>query len=520
MIRDSTPEDGRSHRFYNANIPCLPTGFIVVAACVMTFEQRDNAAKVLPNRLQLNTTHSHSITRHNKPSPGSRQPLREGSGRRTTQATTGYLVDPSEDFGRRDLTADFIHFSRNLQQANIEKSIAKQTMGRCPSAPNLAVTPDLLPNKAALSPLHHAKLSRNSLHPLIGQPFLSPHTLHRQALSVDNSDYYPQPTVSPPRSKRSSRQGSTSTTGRGSAESLEAEVRRPHGGSQASMMLDLHMPNDCPISMRIRDRNRRSDTARRHMLVRQAQIESEEDSAERDSRSGSPQFGGRAGAAGAPHAHSSSTPHSRRESYSPRMSSVDDPSVAAYQYRCRLTEMVLRSSSPSLQHKRPAYLRSNTVCNEPSSCRRNSNTSESGCRKGSADYHYHRNRRKSSNTSDSSRYCSRTNVDEARHRARSPTSSLRSFQELRYLTQKLKESERKNAEAPQRQPDAKRKPGKSKHGSPKGHGSRAPVNQSLSPDSASVSSSTTEGPSRCEFTCVDVEPTEEETAKRADARKP
>ncbi|KAK7590336.1 hypothetical protein V9T40_001949 [Parthenolecanium corni] len=480
----------------------------------MTFEQRDNAAKVIPNRQQLSTTHSHSLNRHNKPSPSSRQPLREGSGRRTTQSTTAYLVDPTEDFGRRDLTADFIHFSRNLQQANIEKTIGKQSMGRCPSAPNLAVSPDLLPNRVALSPRHHAKLSRNSLHPLIGQSFLSPYTLHRQALSVDNSEYYPQ-TVSPPRSKRSSRQGSTSTAGgRGSAESLETEMaaRRLHS-SQASMMLDLHMPNDCPISMRIRDRNRRSDTARRHMLTRQTQIESEEDSAEhRDSRSGSPQFGARAAGAGA---HSSSTPHSRRESYSPRMSSVDDP---AYQYRCRLNEIVLRGSSPSLQHKRPAYLRSNTVCNEPSSCRRSSNTSESGLRKGSADFHYHRNRRKSSNTSESSRYCSRTNVDEMRHpRNRSPTSSLRSFQELRYLTQRLNETELKNESL--KQMDTKRKQGKYKHQSPKGRGSRVIGNQSLSPDSASISSTTTEGHSKSEFTSVDVESTDNDCAKKTDGSK-
>lgn len=505
----------------------------MVAACVMTFEQRDNAAKVIPNRSQLSTTtsHSHSINRHNKPSPSSRQPLREGSGRRTTQGTTAYLVDPTEDFGRRDLTADFIHFSRHLQQANIEKTIAKQTMGRCPSAPNLAASGDLLPNRGTpLSPRQHAKLSRNSLHPLIGQPFLSPHTtFHRQALSVDNGDYYPPPhTISPPRSKRSSRQGSTSTTGRGSAESLEAEARRLHSSSQASMMLDLHMPNDWPVSMRIRDRNpHRSDTARRHMLVRQAQIESEEDSAEqRDSRSGSPQFGARASASGAcAHAHSSSTPHSRRESYSPRMSSVDDP-AAAFQHRCRLlNEMVLRGSSPSLQHKqRPAYLRSNTVCNEPSaSYRRSSNTSESGgLRKGSADYqyHYHRNRRKSSNTSDSSRYCSRTNVDEAvrHHRNRSPTSSLRSFQELRYLSQRLNEAEQRNETL--KQADAKRKqPAKCKRQSPKGRGSRVMGHQSLSPDSASISSSTTEGHSKCDFTSVEVEPTEDEGAKKADCGK-
>lgn len=470
-----------------------------MAACVMTFEQRDNAAKVIPNRLHLNSTHGHSINRHNKSSPSSRMPLREGSGRRHTPAS-GYLIDPLEDFTRRDLTADFIQFSRNLQQASIEKNLVQQVMGRSPSAPNLAASPDLLPLSKAGSP-RHTKLSRNSLHPLIAT-----HTLHRQALSVDNPEYYPH-TISPPRSKRASRQGSTST-GKGSAESLEAELSRRSHSSQTSMMLDLHMPNDCPVSMRIRDRNRRSDTARRHMLVRQAQIEPEEDSVERESRSGTPPFGSTKGVFKEEKFQSSSTPHSRRESYSPRIPSVDDPT---YQHRYRLNEVVLRGSSPSLQYKRGSYLRSNTICNEISATRRSSNTSEASYRKGSADYNY-RNRRKSSNTSDSSRYCSRTNVDDTRPR-RSPTSSLKSFQELRYISQKLNEQEMKAERL--RLTNRKSKEKCSGRRPSKAKSSSKTTNQSLSPDSMSVSSSTTEGHSKSDFTSIEVELTEDDVVKKA-----
>lgn len=476
----------------------------------MTFEQRDNAAKVIPNRLHLNSTHAHSMNRHNKPSPGSRQPLREGSGRRRT--ASGHAVDSLEEFSRRDLTADFIQFSRNLQQVNIEKNLAQQVMGRCPSAPNLAATPDLFPGSKSSSP-RHTKLSRNSLHPLIGQSFLSPHVLQRQALSVDNSEYYPH-NISPPRSKRTSRQGSTST-GKGSAESLEAELSRRSHSSQASMMLDLHMPNDCPVTMRIRDRNKRSDTARRHLLVRQAQIENEEDAAaaaaaaaaDRDSRCSSPQFSVRSTFRGEERYQSSSTPHSRRESFSPRVPSIDDPS---FQHRYRLNDIVLRGSSPSLQYKRGSYLRSNTICNEIT-YRRGSNTSEASNRKGSTDYGY-RNRRKSSNTSESGRYCSKTNVEERlRKDSRSPT-SLKSFNELRYISQKLNEQQIKTERL-----IANRKRNESKSASnrasmkQKAKNTVCRKNQSLSPDSISISSNTTEGHSRTEFTSIDIEPAAEES---------
>lgn len=48
-------------------------------------------------------------------------------------------------------------------------------------------------------------------------------------------------------------------------------------GSQASMAMDIYLPNDCPVTLKIRDRTKRSDTARRHMLVRQTPIEADDD---------------------------------------------------------------------------------------------------------------------------------------------------------------------------------------------------------------------------------------------------
>lgn len=45
-------------------------------------------------------------------------------------------------------------------------------------------------------------------------------------------------------------------------------------GSQASMAMDLHLPNKGPITLKVKDR---SDTARRHQLVRQTKLEDAED---------------------------------------------------------------------------------------------------------------------------------------------------------------------------------------------------------------------------------------------------
>lgn len=48
-------------------------------------------------------------------------------------------------------------------------------------------------------------------------------------------------------------------------------------GSQASMAMDLHIPNKGPVTLKVKDR---SDTARRHQLSRQTKIEDLEESDE------------------------------------------------------------------------------------------------------------------------------------------------------------------------------------------------------------------------------------------------
>lgn len=42
------------------------------------------------------------------------------------------------------------------------------------------------------------------------------------------------------------------------------------GGSQVSMAMDLHIPNKGPVTLKVKDR---SDTARRHQLLRQTKVD-------------------------------------------------------------------------------------------------------------------------------------------------------------------------------------------------------------------------------------------------------
>ncbi|CAD6223083.1 GSCOCG00005385001-RA-CDS [Cotesia congregata] len=204
-------------------------GFIVVAACVMTFEARDSAAKVVPARYRFNQNSSSSIkySRNQRP-------------RRSTSCQTtrwdhhmGLFREkrspsPSvHDIARKQLTAEFLRFSKNLH----DKDKPSHPLKKSPSAPSLVMKKSPSKRKAS-------KFS--------GCALLNPELLQRHALSVDNPHY------SPPRVSR---------------ESLE---HNKMNGSQVSMAMDLYIPNKGPVTLKVKDR---SDTARRHQLLRQTKIE-------------------------------------------------------------------------------------------------------------------------------------------------------------------------------------------------------------------------------------------------------
>ncbi|XP_036143941.1 uncharacterized protein LOC105834335 isoform X2 [Monomorium pharaonis] len=203
-------------------------GFIVVAACVMTFEARDSAAKVVPARYRYNQA---STLRSSKS-----QRNRRSTSSQTTKwdhqlglFRVNRSPSPStHEVSRKQLTAEFLQFSKDLQEKAVAHSIKKS-----PSAPTLI----------------DKKSPRRRSPKYAGCSLLNPELLQRHALSVDNPSYSPHQI---------------------SRESLEHQK----SGSQASMAMDLHIPNRGPVTLKVKDR---SDTARRHQLLRQTKVEDVEE---------------------------------------------------------------------------------------------------------------------------------------------------------------------------------------------------------------------------------------------------
>ncbi|XP_071651091.1 uncharacterized protein [Temnothorax longispinosus] len=204
-------------------------GFIVVAACVMTFEARDSAAKVVPARYRFNQA---STLRSSKS-----QRNRRSTSSQTTKwdhqlglFRVNRSPSPStHEVSRKQLTAEFMQFSKDLREKGVAHSIKKS-----PSAPTLV----------------DKKSPRRRSPKYAGCSLLNPELLQRHALSVDNPSYSPHQI---------------------SRESLEHQKM---SGSQASMAMDLHIPNKGPVTLKVKDR---SDTARRHQLLRQTKVEDVEE---------------------------------------------------------------------------------------------------------------------------------------------------------------------------------------------------------------------------------------------------
>lgn len=258
----------------------LVSGFIVVAACVMTFEARDRAAKFMSNQLKI---------------------MGGGAGVGGTGVGAGGTMSGHRGHGRQTPSGGYLSrgdSGRSSYQNPCDAGWHK--MNKSPSAPNLAGV-----NRGPGSAVGAGRLPfrhKHAVHHVLspgggggGRTLLSPHTLRRQAMSMDTQDY--NPFFSPPRSRHSSsgllscNNGNSNNNGGGGGNNNNSNsnnnnnidkqgscsresVNDPRArGSHGSMVLDLHVPNECPITMRVRDRSRRSDTARRHVLRRQTPVE-------------------------------------------------------------------------------------------------------------------------------------------------------------------------------------------------------------------------------------------------------
>jgi hypothetical protein len=96
------------------------SGFIVVAACVMTFEARDSAAKVVPARLKLSTNGPPSGGSYGGHSGHTHGGYSGHGSLRTSGSQTGSVQQPPSHLhgrvptDRRAMTESFLNFSRGL----------------------------------------------------------------------------------------------------------------------------------------------------------------------------------------------------------------------------------------------------------------------------------------------------------------------------------------------------------------------------------------------------------------------
>ncbi|KAK6630831.1 hypothetical protein RUM44_003001 [Polyplax serrata] len=136
-------------------------GFIVVAACVMTFEARDSAAKVVPARFKANLNSSIRDRESTMPSHSSSKCLQRLESKRTASSQTGgssgvYKLDSCktesewspkcEPTGRNALTAAFAQLSLELLENSSfnesrqwpRRKFSEVKLNKSPSAPDLA----------------------------------------------------------------------------------------------------------------------------------------------------------------------------------------------------------------------------------------------------------------------------------------------------------------------------------------------------------------------------------------------
>ncbi|KAK9701575.1 hypothetical protein QE152_g30499 [Popillia japonica] len=305
-------------------------GFIVVAACVMTFEARDSAAKVVPARFKMSTAAVAAATSSVLPSASTLTPRHHGSyggsgggvglpptmtatsagaahytsvhhhgSLRHSGSQTGGVGGGQFSTDRRVLTQSFMQFSRGLAlesaaaaataQSRSNSGTLKITQGsicKSPSAPDFSALERTTPEKSSPTTSsyrlivqqqdHHRKSSvspKAVRRTFAACALLNPGLLHRHALSVDE----------------------TAATYRLSHESLHGGGGGGGSGSQGSMALDLHL--ECPITLKIHDRRRNPLKRQRRVVDEEerittatATISQEESSSRRSSHSYSPRL--------------------------------------------------------------------------------------------------------------------------------------------------------------------------------------------------------------------------------------
>ncbi|XP_069994189.1 uncharacterized protein [Penaeus vannamei] len=230
--------------------------FVIVAACVMTFEARDSAAKIVPARF-----------RKTFPERSSRQ---EESGVRNSACQTKWetlglygselMRQNGRELSRRAMTFAFIQFSKNLQSSMDSAAEYYDSRGsrpqlvKCPSAPSLVRPFQQEARRVAEAPRVLRVTARPAQPPSSPRRRLAPNNgLPRQTMSMDNPAVREVYTAAYP-----------AFIGERGDEDLElgASATGVHrSGSEASLALDLHLPQ-CSVTLAVRDQSRSPSNAR------------------------------------------------------------------------------------------------------------------------------------------------------------------------------------------------------------------------------------------------------------------
>ncbi|XP_075163133.1 uncharacterized protein LOC142235760 [Haematobia irritans] len=264
-------------------------GFIVVASCVMTFEARDSAAKVVPARFRAGANGSKITVRSNQSSSASQRRAigiqyqttrwdQQFGVFRSSPATEQPQTTPAP-FDREALTAELVKFSKTLS-ASARFSPKMRRLTYTGSVPNLS-THHVSPPIAYSTNISHL-LSPNH------KPLLwLENKRHRTHRHHHHHHHHNQTTTTLNSGRQIKNRGtriSNSLIQRATRESTSsiqcALLQPPHSKLQwhhaASFDETCRLANDKQRE-RVAERTKRSDTAKRHVLARQKPIEHEED---------------------------------------------------------------------------------------------------------------------------------------------------------------------------------------------------------------------------------------------------
>ncbi|XP_046809119.1 uncharacterized protein LOC111689830 isoform X1 [Lucilia cuprina] len=297
-------------------------GFIVVASCVMTFEARDSAAKVVPARLRAGTGSKMTVRSNQSSSASQRRAIgMQFQNTRWDQQFGVFRSSPAAEvpqttnmpLDREALTAELVKFSKSLS-ASARFSPQLRRLTYTGSVPNLSTHHATHP-LAYSTNLSHL-LSPNHKPLLLLEPKRH-RNHHRHHHHHHNNHHHHQHQQQHYNTNNRSSMATTTTTindisnrqiknrgtrisnsliqrtTRESVTSATCTLLQPPSGNNKLYWHAASFDESCRLMAdkqqqqrdRVAERTRRSDTAKRHVLARQKPIEQEED---RDKLSSSP----------------------------------------------------------------------------------------------------------------------------------------------------------------------------------------------------------------------------------------